>query len=183
MNASNWINLGILVVTALVGILAWVRARKAAREAHDDQESATKSATRSAAAAEAANEIQMRLVEIEEQRQEGASLEVREAKLSARIDREPRYRAGRVATTDYYLVVSNAGRAGASNLEIKLGGKAIDEQPGVRMRQASFEMSIGPSGDIRFPLAVSRGWAPPFECQLAWDDDSGVRGAWQGTLT
>lgn len=52
LDVSNWINLGIMAVTALAGILAWLGARYAAKEAKESQEKANRAAERSASAAE-----------------------------------------------------------------------------------------------------------------------------------
>jgi hypothetical protein len=181
LDISNWINLGILVMTALVGILTWLGSRNAAREARQDQEAANAAADRSASAAEEANKIQTRLVEIEEQRHQQAALDEKKAALTASLDRT-RKPSGQLIN-HWDLVVSNQGAATARNLAIKLKDKPFDPIRSASSPSRVCEIVIGPGAEIKCPVPGDAEFRPPFECELSWDDDSGIRGSWRSTLT
>jgi hypothetical protein len=181
LDTSNWINLGILVVTGLAGILAWLGSRSAAREARQDQEAANAAADRSASAAEEANKIQARMVEIEEQRHQQAALDEKKAVLIARLDRAW-HSSGRLVN-HWELVVSNRGAATARNLAIKLKDKPFEAIKSPCSPSRACEIVIGPGAEIKRPLPGDAEFRPPFECELSWDDDSGIRGSWKSMLT
>lgn len=180
---SNWINFGILTVTALVGVLTWLGARRSAREALESQNEAVRAAGRSASAAETANTIQTRLVEIEEQRQQDSAMEATRAVLVAEVERIPRVLGSGKEIKDFHLVVRNLGVAAAERLDIRLEGKPIAEHGRAMARQPVSEMIVGARSRLHFPLTVTPDWGPPFVCELAWEDDSGMPGRWKGTLT
>ena len=177
-NTSNLINLGILLVTALVGILTWLGSRNAAREAQRDQKAANAAADRSASAAEEANRIQTRIVAIEEERQRQTALNEKKALLLARRDPSSKF------ASMWDLVVCNQGAATARNLVVTLAGKPFDMVDSGGASSPKCRSVIAPGGQMRH-LLVSGGTEirPPFECDLSWDDDSGIRGSWKSTLT
>jgi len=177
LDTSNVINLGILVVTGLVGILTWLGSRRSAREARRDQEAANAAATRSADAAEEANKIQMRIVRLEEQTRQQADMDAKKASLVGTLERSSQF--GSLCD----LVVSNQGAAPARNLRIKLGGKPIDVRGSAAQSPSDCADVIGPGAQIRCLLQQSPSVRRPLPCELSWDDESGIPGTWKTTLT
>jgi hypothetical protein len=177
MDATNWINLGLLVVTALVGILAWMGARRSAREAHNSQMEAVEEAKRSAHASEVANTIHARMVELEEQRQTEYNTESRRAILRAEYTEESR---------DFlfmsYLIISNEGMETARNIEITLGDKPFLHYhvPKLTESRPVSAVTVGPGAHVKLFCSQQ---VLPARCALEWDDDSGRRGRWTHTLT
>jgi hypothetical protein len=181
VDTSNWINLGILVMTGLVGLLSWLGSRNAAKEAREDQKVANAAADRSASAAEDANKIQARMIEIEDQRHQKAVTEAKKAVLVARLDRTSKPDGRPVNHWD--LVVSNHGAATARNLEVEIAGKPFGIPESASSCSSMREILIDRGGEVKWPLPGDREFRPPFECKLEWDDDSGVRGNWRSMLT
>jgi hypothetical protein len=184
MELSNWINLGILGVTALVGILAWLGARKSAKEAHKDQRDANAAAVRSANAAEEATRLQNRIVEIEEQREDQAGQLERRAALRARYERDQRITSVGKIQTSFFVVVENTGRASARNLQIVVDGTPVDDHRQVMLDRPSSECVVGPGGELRLGLSLYLGGGlhTPFDVAIDWEDGTGELGHWEGTL-
>ena len=181
MEISNWINFGILFVTALVGVLCWLGARNAAREAREDQRIANDAAKRSASAAEEANTIQTRFVEIEESREsasaaaaEKAALAAKRAILTAQIKKR---------SPGSVLVIRNSGPACAREIEVLMNESPLNEY-----REFDTTLPAGseiaPGGTLELPYVLFRNgklW-PPFHVALSWSDDSDQRGTWDSSL-
>ena len=183
MDLSNWINLGILIVTAGLGTLSWWSARQSAREARADQEAAASAASRSALAAEEVALLQARIVAMESQRHEEAAFEARRARLHAEGTTTPVDRHGR-PDREKLLTIINSGQATARRLEIRVEGRALgtyNEFYGGLPADAS----IGPGGHLDLPYVLFRNGdlRVPFSVALAWDDDSEMRGEWSGSVT
>jgi hypothetical protein len=185
MDASNWINLGILTVTALVGILAWLGARHAALEARKQQQEANAAATRSASAAEEATRLQAKALELEESRQQDTLLDSRRAKLRCTIEREQKFSSSGKLQNDTYLVIANNGQSAARNIQASIGGDSFDDCGQILNDQPIGTYVIGSESELRFHLCLYMGGGihPPFETAISWDDESGVRGQWEGTVT
>jgi hypothetical protein len=182
MDISNWINLGIFVVTALVGILAWLGTRQAAREARSSQEAANAAAARSASAAEDATRLQRRMVEIESQRHEEAALDARRARLKAEKTRREVHRFNRIYHDDC-LTIFNTGRVTAVRLDVRVNDRPLAEYDEFPIKLPD-NASVGPDGrlDLLFMLFMGGRLRVPFDVRLTWDDESGLRGDWNGTV-
>lgn len=185
MDISNWINLGILIVTAFLGILSWLGARQSSREAQESQEQASTAAARSAAAAEDVAKLQRRIVEIETQRHEEAALDARRAKLHAELAKKtvPHGYDGKSSRSESFLVIANSGHAGARRIKITLNHKPISEYDEFVNRLPP-DCSIGPGGriELHYMLLREGKLCPPFTVALEWEDESPIRGAWAGTV-
>lgn len=183
MELSNWINLGILLVTALVGILVWLATRNSAREAHAYQREANAAAVRSASAAEEATKLQRRMVEIENLRQTDAALDANRASLHAEITTRQAIRAGG-PRQEQHLAVVNSGQACATHLQIRINNKPIGEYSEIQTPLAE-DASIGPRGKLELlfkPRLDPGSLQRPFNVELTWDHASGTPGTWQGTV-
>jgi hypothetical protein len=180
MDASNWINLGILTVTALVGILAWLGARHAALEARKQQQEANAAATRSASAAEEATRLQAKALELEESRQQDAAISATKANVTAELIAD----GGKTS-----LLLSNRGGAMATNLSIEVKPETNIASIQLTKNCNHFAVSTPPQ-DLKlasgstfgYQAIINRGFHPPFDVAIEWDDDSGQRGRWEGTL-
>ena len=167
IETSNWINLGILLVTGVVGILSWIGARKSAKEAGRQQVQANEAATRSADAAEKA-------VKIEEERQKQADMQSRKAHLACSVDKRQVFRHGRsqIIGDEWWLVIKNTGAASAVDVKILLNGRPIDE---CHEFQGKFpeQFEISPKSSFERKFEPSKQLHQPFNVELSWSDDSG----------
>lgn len=180
---SNWINIGILATTGLVGILAWLGARNSAKEACSSQDQATAAAKRSASAAQDAAGIHARMLGLEQLRQVEATLDAKRAKLHAEKTTKDVLQFDK-PSKDTYLTIMNSGQSAAHCLEILVNGKPVNEYQEF-LPKLEGTASIGPVGrlDLRMTFFMEGELRPPFEVTLAWDDESGMRGEWAGTIT
>jgi len=169
-------------------IAAWISAIAAAVSVG----AAIWASRKSAKAQETANRLQARLAEIEEQREEDRLVQKVKAELRAELlgkDKEiactlsgsqlPRLLSHGMV---YTLRISNVGEAPARNVTVTIDGKPVLERPAVP--EAAREIrQVGPGSSFGYPLAITRGCHPPFEIDIAWEDDSGVPGQFKTTLT
>lgn len=185
LTRSNLLNAGILVVTALVGILAWLGARKSAREACEDQARANAAANRSAEAAEEALRLQRRMVELEEQRARETATDTQRAVLDAEFVRDERMTANGKLQTEFFVNVRNRGRAAARDLQIVVDGVPADEHDQVMLNRPMSECTVGAGGELklRLTLHLGGGLSTPFDVSVDWSDESGIPGHWEGTLS
>jgi len=183
MDWSNWINLGLLLATGLVGILTWYGASRSAREALDAQNQANVAAARSAAAAEDAAKYQHRMMEIENQRHEESAIDAKRAILHAKITTKPAFRFNR-SESDTFLTIVNSGKSTAKNLKVTINQKPMNEY-GECATKLPTDATIGPNGHIDFMLIyfLSGELHPPFNVSLTWDDDSAFPGEWLGAVS
>lgn len=180
---SNWINFGLLCMTALVGLLSWLGSRKSAKEARADQEEANAAARRSAIAAEEATKLQARIVQLEEARQSQSEIDARRARLHAERTSKDVFRFNR-PEKDSYLTIFNSGQSSASRLEVFVNQKPLNEYQEFHPKLPE-RASIGSNGrlDLLMMFFVGGALQLPFEVRLAWDDSSGSRGEWAGTIS
>ncbi len=172
---SNWINIGILVVTFLVGILAYLGAKRAANKAHKDQQEANAAALRSATAAEIATRLQAKIVELEETRQQKMLLDAQKARLQVSIKQKE---------NNPCLTIENHGQAAAQNLSMFISGDSVDniDEISKPIPIASYTVDPKTSVEILYLRKHTGGLQPPFHTFLEWDDDSGTRGHWEGKV-
>ena len=185
LDISNRINLGILAVTALVGILAWLGARKAAREAGRQQDKANAAAERSASAAEQANDVHSEILRIEQERHEETKLQSKRAILRAEIVTKEVPRYGRSDTIDkeLYFVIKNSGAAAAHKVGIMINDKPFNDFKEFE-RKFPDDVVIGAGADYRigFSLTMKSELLSRFCIALSWSDDL-VEDSWQTTLS
>lgn len=179
---SNWINIGIMCATALAGFLSWLGARTSAREANAALRQSVNAAQKSALAAEESARLQAKIVEIEELRSGDAAIESRKAVLHAERKMVDVHRFDK-PEKDSYLSIINTGKAGASNVEILVNDQPIAEFTEFLTRLPPAP-SIGANGhlDVRYEPLLGRSLRSSFQVRLSWDDESGVRGTWSGTI-
>jgi hypothetical protein len=121
-----------------------------------------------------ANAAQQRIVEIEEQRDKDKRQDALQARLQA-VFRDLGDGSERL-----YLV--NHGMAEARNVRVTLDGKPFAKHCAV-MGGDSLPSLVGAGGEVSCLLAISMQCAPPFECEVRWDDDSGPEHVYRTTLT
>jgi len=183
MDVSNWINIGILAATLLAGFLSWLGARQSARKARKAQDQANFAAQRSAAAAEDAARAQARMLDLEQLRQADAALDVKRAKLHAEKTSREVHRFDKPAK-DWYLTILNSGQSAARALQVLANGRQLGDYREF-IDKLPPNASIGANGrlDLMIAFYMQGKLYPPFELTLTWDDDSGIRGQWAGTIT
>lgn len=120
-----------------------------------------------------ANSAQRRVVEIEEGRERQRRLASLQAKLRAEL-------RGVRGADRLYLV--NDGEAEARNVQVRLDGKPFAEHCAV-IGDSSLPMFVGARAEVSCLLAIYQQCAPPFECEIRWDDDSGTDRSYRTTLT
>jgi hypothetical protein len=182
VDTSNLINLGIFLITALVGILAWAGARAAAREAQAEQQRATTAAARSAAAAEEATKLQARVLQIESQRHEEAAIESRRAKLRAEKQTRSHQRNQRTIH-EHFLAICNDGEGEARHVHVLVNGNPIGDLVEFNHTKLPEAASIGPRSEVTFYIREGGSNYPPFRVEITWSDDSPIKGNWSGAIT
>lgn len=120
-----------------------------------------------------ANAKERRVAEIEDQREK----ERQAQKLSAQLRPELRKNGN-----NYRLVIVNNGDAEARNVRITMDGKPLSEHKASVQDDRLPEM-VGANSEISCLLALAMGCTPPFDVEVAWDDDSGDGKKYKTTLT
>lgn len=120
-----------------------------------------------------ANANQQRLVEIEEQREKDRQIQ----KLSAQLCPELRKNGN-----NYRLVIVNHGNAEARNIKVTMDGKPLSEHKAAVSNDLLPDM-VGANSEISCLLALAMGCTPPFDVDVAWNDDSGDGKKYKTTLT
>jgi len=119
-------------------------------------------------------DLQRRLVKIEEAKEYERKKATSKAKLQAAIvDYGQR---------NHRLAIENTGDCEARNVEIKMDGQPFDEHQAAVSGEGKISR-IGPHSQATRLLALTMGCAPPFECEISWEDDSNEVGHYQTTLT
>lgn len=150
---TEYISAGIALVSVAAAIYFGLRSQRLQRENAD---------------------LQKRLVEIEEARDQERKKTIKKAQLSAHIEEYGR--------NNHRLVVENAGNAEARNINLTMDGKPFDEHQAAVSGEGKISR-IGAHSQATRLLALTMRCAPPFELEIAWDDDSGEKGSYQTTLT
>ena len=119
-------------------------------------------------------DLQRRLVKIEEAKEYERKKATSKAKLQAAIvDYGQR---------NYRLVIENTGDCEARNVQLKMDDEPFDEHQAAVSGDSTIS-HIGPYSQATRLLALKMGCAPPFECEISWEDDSNEAGHYQTTLT
>lgn len=119
-------------------------------------------------------ELQQRIVQIEEGRDQVALTIARSATLRAELRVSGR--------NSYRLCIVNDGSSMARNVRVELGGMPLVDHP-VFPRGVEIPKLIGPKSEINCVLAIPLNCAPSFVLRVLWDDDSGVNRKFETTLT
>ncbi len=156
MTISNIIS----IVTAIVSVAAFWQSHCAAK--------------RSAKVQEEQVEMQKRITQIEEAREQDRVIQSRKAYLKAELRKNER--------GSYRLVIKNSGQGTARNVKATLDGKPILEHPAINPSQQEITL-IGPYSEISYIARITFGCRPPFKFKVTWEDDSGEPGEYETTLT
>jgi len=119
-------------------------------------------------------EMQKRITQIEEAREQERAIQSRKANLQAELQK--------VERNNYRLVINNSGQGTARNVKATLDGKPILEHPAIVPDQQEIIL-IGPDSEISYMTGIKLGCSPPFEFKITWEDDSGEPGEYETTLT
>lgn len=120
------------------------------------------------------NRAQLRIIAIEEQREEERRMESLQAKIQPKLVK--------TLSNSYRLYLINHGKAAARNIRVKLDEVPLAEHRAT-VRGDSMPSDVGPGGQISCLLALSVDCMPPFKIQILWDDDSGTDRSYVTTLT
>ena len=119
-------------------------------------------------------EMQERITQIEEAREQDRAIQSRKANLKAELRK--------VERNNYRLVINNSGQGTARNVKATLDGKPILEHPAIVSNQQGIIL-ICPDSEISYMAGITFGCSPPFEFKVTWEDDSGEPGEYETTLT
>lgn len=149
----------VLVSLAALGVAIWahVRTSRISRESND---------------------LQARLVALEEAREADRRAAQERAELTPHLEKRP----GRSGRLRDMLVISNRGAAAAKDVHVTLDETPIDEH-GAVMCDALPVPVIGPGADSAFVVAIDRDHAPPFHVRVMWSDGVGEERSYETTLT
>ena len=126
-------------------------------------------------------EMQKRITQIEEAREQERAIQSRKANLQAELQK--------VERNNYRLVINNSGQGTARNVKATLDGKPLSEHPAVLSFKEEDSLTIGPHSEIPYVMSITLDMAkdpgklPSFEFKATWDDDSGEPGEYEKTLT
>ncbi len=121
-----------------------------------------------------ANSVQLRLLEIEEQREKHRIDVSKQAELRAELRKKGN--SGR-------LYIQNSGAAEARNMRVELDGRPLSEHL-VASPQHPIPDLVGPYDEISCFLTMnSHTSKPPFKIRIIWDDESGADRNYRSTLT
>jgi len=119
-------------------------------------------------------EMQERITQIEEAREQDRAIQSRKANLKAELRK--------VERNNYRLVINNSGQGTARNVKATLDGKPILEHPAINPGQQEITL-IGRYSEISYIARITFGCRPPFKFKVTWEDDSGEPGEYETTLT
>ncbi len=152
-DTASWVGIIIAMGSLVVAIIALRKSLHAQREA---------------------NAAQRRIVEIEERREKERRLDALRAKLQAEFKD--------LGDGSQRLYLLNRGVAEARNVTVRLDGMLLEEHC-AGVRGVSLPALIGPGAEVSCLLGISHQCAPPFQCEVRWDDDSGSDRVYRTTLT
>ena len=119
-------------------------------------------------------EMQKRITQLEESRERERAIQSQKAYLKAELRK--------VERNNYRLVIENSGQGTARNVKATLDGMPILEHPAIASSQQEIIL-IGPYSEISYMAGITFGCSPPFEFKVTWEDNSGVPGEYETTLT
>ncbi|MBZ4669363.1 MAG: hypothetical protein JG775_2516 [Defluviitaleaceae bacterium] len=125
------------------------------------------------------NEIQQRLVHIEEQREYDRKIKSRQANLHAELRKEER---------GYKLYLINSGESEARNIRVEINGKPLrygvfeTGQDGVGI-YGSLPSYVSSNSEVSYFIWPSPECFPSFEIEVKWDDDYQKDRSYKSILT
>lgn len=119
------------------------------------------------------DEIQRRLLSLENSRERDRLRSTRSAELRARIERGGR---------SDHLVIFNEGSAEARAIDAKLLGKPLSPDVDVLVADGEVARTLGPGSSARYVIALHMGSPPLMPVELAWEDDTGEPRTWRSDL-
>ena len=124
--------------------------------------------------------MQKRITQIEESRERERAIQSKKACLKAEL-REVERNNHRYN----YLVIENSRQGTARNVKATLDGKPILEHPVIASsKQEIMEITlIGPYSEISYAASIAFDCDSSFKFKVTWEDDSGVPGEYETTLT
>ncbi len=183
MDASNWINLGLLIATILFGIIAIVQSRSSAKDAALSQDQSSRSANRAALALEETTRYHRALVDIEQKRDSDKELSAKQATLRARVVTRTAFRNGGNRTEQYLTITNLAFSAPAKNVKILINGKPIAEFPECKTPYIE-NSTIDSQSEMEFLLKRPGTNLPnTFQIKLIWDDGIQLNNEFESQLT
>ena len=120
------------------------------------------------------NDIQSRLLKIEEEKQVKLQKRDQMGELRAEIQK--------TGKNNYRLRIRNSGQAAARNVAVCLDGKPFKEHCAA-VSGSDIPERIGPGGEASCLLATNMTCAPPFNFKVTWDDDFEEHRLYETTLT
>ena len=126
-----------------------------------------------------ANEIQGRLLAIEEERESQKARQCKRANLILSLERS----LGSSGSTNWRLRLENTGDAEARNVGVTLNEQPIQDINYVGKIAGQETIILGPHNSCGWPLAVCSGFTPPWNAVVTWEDESGQPGQYRTTLT
>lgn len=123
------------------------------------------------------NDLQARLVELEEDREADRRQKQQAADLTAYFEKRPGRNGPRTM-----LVLRNNGDAPAEDVKVEFDGEPIDEHGSVHYDEATIP-KIGSGAESPILVSVHSGHNPPFHVRLRWSDGTGEDNSFETTLT
>lgn len=128
--------------------------------------------------------IEKRQLKIIEKHEAERVLHKKKALLSAVFEKRPIQSVNlkRQALKDV-IVIRNNGLCEARDVEVRLDDKPLLEHPAIKKDEKEIK-HINANYSISYNLYLNhRGGIRPRECEISWEDDSGVTGNYKTTLT
>ncbi len=119
-------------------------------------------------------DLQKRLLEIEETRENDRKRATSKAQLRAVIEEHGNH--------NYRLVIENTGDSEARNITLKMDGKPINEHPSSLVGDHDISQ-IGSHSRATRLLGLTLTCSPPFDFEASWEDESREVGLYRTTLT
>ncbi len=123
------------------------------------------------------NDLQARLVELEEEREADRLHMQQAADLTAHLEKRPGKNGRRTM-----LVLRNEGNATAEDVRVEFDGDRIDEHGSVHYDKPIIS-KIGSGAESPILVSVHAQHHPPFEVKVTWTDATGKNNSFETILT
>jgi hypothetical protein len=146
------------VVLSAIAVLVSAWAAREARQTAGDQ-----------------NEMQRRLLALEQARERDRQSVATRAELRAAIHR--------IGDSRYVLVIANEGACAARAVSVRVDGQPVGEHQTFVVDSDSLVTKLGPGAEARYQMAVAMGSPLVYDVQLLWEDDSRLPREWSSQLS